>query len=112
MLNQRFLTPLVLVGAMLASNGAVAQNMTDHERAMLAGLSPALRTEVTQRASAPGQKVSEVMDTILLNKISKFAAQGKIVATDYAKQIVVVELPNQQWRVFKFNPQNLEVTQQ
>lgn len=109
MLSQRFLMPLAFVGAVVASNGAVAQTASSHEQAMLAALNPTLRAEVQTRASAPGQNVSEVIDTILLNKISMLVAQGKIVATDHVKKIVVVELPNNQWRVFKFNPQTLEV---
>jgi hypothetical protein len=109
-LHRRFLGPLAFAAAALVAGPALAQAMSDHERAMLAGLTPSLRAEVEQRMQSAGQKVSEVIDTMLLNKISLLAARGKIVATDYEKKVVVVELPNNQLRVFTFNPQTLDVT--
>lgn len=109
-LHRRLIGPIALAAVTLAAIPALAQTMSEHERAMLAGLSPALRGEVEQRMKQPGQKVSEIIDTILLNKISMLVAQGKIVATDYEKKVVIVELPNGQMRTFKFNPQTLDVT--
>jgi predicted DNA-binding transcriptional regulator YafY len=109
--NRRAIAPLAFAAAVLASESAMAQAMSDYERAMLAGLTPALRAEVEQRMRTPGQKVSEIIDTILLNKISMLAAQGKIVATDYEKKVVVAQFPTGQMRIFKFNPQTLDVTE-
>lgn len=109
-LHRRYLGPLAFAAAALVTGPALAQAMSDHERAMLAGLTPSLRAQVEQRMQSPGQKVSEVIDTMLLNKVSLLAAQGKIVATDYEKKVLIVELPNNQLRVFKFNPQTLDVT--
>jgi len=109
-LHRRLIGPFALAAVALAISPALAQTMSDYERAMLAGLSPALRSEVETRMKQPGQKVSEIIDTMLLNKISLLAAQGRIIATDYEKKVVVVEFPNGQMRTFKFNPQTLDVT--
>jgi hypothetical protein len=109
-LHRRFLGPLAFSDAALVTGPALAKVMSDHGRAMLAGLTPSLRAEVEQRMQSEGQKVSEVIDTMLLNKISLLAARGKIVATDYEKKVVVGELPNNQLRIFTFDPQTLDVT--
>lgn len=110
-INRRILALTGLSAAALASLPAMAQSMSDYDRAILAGLSPALRAEVEKRMQTPGQKVSEIIDTELLNKVSQLRAQGKIVATDYEKKIVVVQFPDGQMRIYKFNPQTLEVTE-
>lgn len=98
-----------LVGVAMATAPSWAQTMSAHERAVLASVTPTLRTEIEMRAKQPGQKVSEIIDTILLNKISLAFANGKIVATDYEKGVVVVEGPGGLLRVFRFDVVTLDL---
>ena len=59
----------LVAGAALMVNAAYAQVATTIEQAELAGLTPQKRAEVTERARQPGQTVSEVLQTTLLNGI-------------------------------------------
>jgi hypothetical protein len=89
--NKHALTALAICGAFLA-NVAYAQIATNIEQAELAGLSPEKRAEVQQRAGQPGQTVSEVLQTILLNGIKNKHKASRIVALDFGRGIAVVEL--------------------
>jgi predicted DNA-binding transcriptional regulator YafY len=109
MTTSRLIAAAALLGAAWVAAPAAAQTMSAHERAVLASVSPALRAEIETRAQQPGQKVSEIIDTILLNKISLAFANGKIVATDYEKGIVVVEGPGGLLRVFRFDVTTLDL---
>ena len=84
-------TALAICGAFLA-NVAYAQVATTLEQAELAGLTPEKRAEVQQRASQPGQTVSEVLQTMLLNGIKNKHKASRIVALDFGRGIAVVEL--------------------
>ena|SRR5215471_14219056 len=86
-------TALVMCGAFLA-NGAYGQAgvATTIEQAELAGLTPQKRTEVESRAKQPGQTVSEVLQTMLLNGIKSTRPASRIVALDFGRGIAVVEL--------------------
>ena len=60
------------VSAIMASSGsAIAANPTPIEQAEIAQLSPALQAEVKTRMANSGQKVSEILDTMLLNSVLK-----------------------------------------
>jgi hypothetical protein len=103
-------TPLAafaLVAVMLASPTATAADPTPIEQAEMAMLSPALQAEVKSRMAAGGQKVSEILDTMLLNSVSKVFASGRIVAVDFSKGIVVTEGSNGQTRAFNFDTATL-----
>jgi hypothetical protein len=82
---------LATCGVFLATVG-YAQKATTIEQAELAGLTPQKRAEVEQRASQPGQTVSEVLQTMLLNGIKSKHAASRIVALDFGRGIAVIEL--------------------
>jgi len=82
----------LVAGAALMVNAAYAQVATTIEQAELAGLTPQKRAEVTERARQPGQTVSEVLQTTLLNGIKNKHKASRIVALDFGRGIAVVEL--------------------
>lgn len=84
-------TLVAMCGAFLA-NAAHAQVATALEQAELASLSPEKRAEVQERAKQPGQTVSEVLQTMLLNGIKNKHKASRIVALDFGRGIAVVEL--------------------
>ena len=92
-----------IVTAMAASGIATAANPTPLEQAEIAQLSPTLQAEVKARMASSGQKVSEILDTMLLNSVSKIFASGRVIATDFDKGIVVTEGTNGQLRWFNFD---------
>jgi hypothetical protein len=100
---QRAVVALVFVTAMIASWSALAANPTPIEQAEISQLSPALQAEVKTRMGASGQTVSEILDTMLLNSVSKIFASGRVVAADFNKGIVVTEGANGQMRAFNFD---------
>jgi hypothetical protein len=91
MINKYGVTALAACGAFLASI-AHAQIATSLEQAELAMLTPEKRAEVQTRANQPGQTVSEVLQTMLLNGIKNKHKASRIVALDFGRGIAVVEL--------------------
>lgn len=104
-----FLAAIALAGGVMLSGGAIAQTMSPLERDILALLGPTLRAEVETRMQQPNQRVHEILDTILLNKISQAFASGRIVATDYIKGIVVAEGRDGSLRMYRFDVPTLEL---
>lgn len=107
--TSRMLATALFAAGLLAGAEAVAQNTAALDAALLEALTPTLRTEVEARMRQGGQKVHEVIDTILLNKISLAVATNRILATDYIKGIVVVEARDGQIRVVAFDTRTLDV---
>jgi len=91
MINKYAVTALVACGALLANVG-YAQIANTIEQAELAGLTPEKRAEVTERMKKPGQTVTEILQTILLNGIKNKHKASSIVALDFGRGIAVVEL--------------------
>ncbi len=91
MMNKHAVITLAVCGAFLAS-AAHAQKATSLEQAELAMLTPEKRAEVEKRATQPGQTVSEVLTTMLLNGIKNKHKASRIVAMDFGRGIAVVEL--------------------
>ena len=91
MINKYAVTALVACGALLA-NVTYAQVATTIEQAELAGLTAAKRAEVQERMKQPGQTVTEILQTILLNGIKNKHKASSIVALDFGRGIAVVEL--------------------
>ena len=91
MINKYAVTALVACGALLANVG-YAQIANTIEQAELAGLTSEKRAEVTERMKKPGQTVTEILQTILLNGIKNKHKAGSIVALDFGRGIAVVEL--------------------
>ena len=91
MTHKYALTVLVACGTLLASV-VHAQVATTIEQAELAGLTTQKRAEVEQRANQPGQTVSEVLATMLLNGIKSKHPASRVVALDFGRGIAVVEL--------------------
>ena len=88
---QRALAVSAFVATTLVVQGAMAANPTPIEQAEIGMLSPALQAEVKTRMAASGQKVSEILDTMLLNSVSKIFASGRIVAADFNHGVVVTQ---------------------
>jgi hypothetical protein len=95
---QRAVAASAFVAAMMGSGTAMAANPTPIEQAEIGQLSPALQVEVRTRMAAGGQKVSEILDTMLLNSVSKVFASGRVVAADFNTGVVVTEGVNGQMR--------------
>ena len=98
---------LMFAAAMVASGSARAANPTPLEQAEINMLTPALQAEVKSRMAAGGQKVSEILDTMLLNSVSKVFASGRIVAADFNNGVVVTQGANGEMRAFNFDPATL-----
>ena len=95
--------PTLFAAAMLVSANAMAADPTALEQAEISMLSPQLQAEVKTRMASGGQKVSEILDTMLLNSVSKIFTSGRIVAADFNKGTVVTEGSNGQLRTFNFD---------
>ena len=103
-------TALVVCGAFLA-NGAYGQAgvASTIEQAELAGLTPQKRAEVESRAKQPGQTVSEVLQTMLLNGIKNKHKASRIVALDFGRGIAVVELQGGRMTAVNFDTTTLVI---
>ena len=86
-----------------------AQAATSIEQAELAGLDPAVRAEVQKRLSAPGQTVSEILTTMLLNNIKLKHPASRIAAMDFARGAAAVEKPDGGMEIVKFDPTTLQI---
>jgi hypothetical protein len=109
MIRKHAAAALVVCGALFLTSTAFAQKATTIEQAELAGLSPAKRAEVEKRATEPGQTVSEVLTTMLLNGIKNKHKASRIVALDFGRGIAVVELADGGMTAVKFNTTTLEI---
>ena len=104
---QKSIVALTFSGAIVASGSAKAANRTPLEQAEINMLTPALQAEVKSRMAVGGQKVSEILDTMLLNSVSKVFASGRVVAADFNNGVVVTQGANGQMRAFNFDPATL-----
>ena len=95
---------------MLASPQPVrAQVATSIEQAELAGLKPDVRAEVQKRMSAPGQNVSEILTTMLLNNIKLKHPASRILAMDFGRGTAAVEKPGGGMEIVNFDPTTLQI---
>lgn len=110
MIGKRAAVLLLACGTLFAG-AAQAQSMkaTTLEQAELAGLTPEKRAEVEKRASQPGQTVSEVLTTILLNGIKNKHKASSIVALDFGRGVAVVELQGGGMTAVKFDTTTLAI---
>ena len=102
---------MLLACGILAASAAHAQTMkaTSLEQAELAGLTAEKRAEVEKRASQPGQTVSEVLTTMLLNGIKNKHKASNIVALDFGCGITAVELQGGGMTAVKFDTSTLAI---
>jgi hypothetical protein len=75
----------------------------------LSELTPDKRAEVEARMKQPGQKVDEILQTMLLNSIKLKYPANRIVALDFARGVAVVELPSKEMRMVEFDTRTLAV---
>jgi len=108
MINKYAVTALVACGALLANVG-YAQIANTIEQAELAGLTPEKRAEVTERMKKPGQTVTEILQTILLNGIKNKHKASSIVALDFGRGIAVVELQGGGMTAVNFDTKTLAI---
>jgi hypothetical protein len=104
---QKSIIALVFAAVVAAPGGAMAANPTPLEQVEINMLTPALQAEVKSRMAAGGQKVTEILDTMLLNSVSKVFASGRVVAADFNNGVVVTQGTNGQMRAFNFDPATL-----
>ena len=104
----RALAVIVLAGSFAAAGTAYAFEATPMERAELQQLNPQLRQTVESRMVG-GQSVHGILETMLLNNVSKDFATRKVVATDFQRGDLVVEGTNGEIRVFPFDTETLVI---
>lgn len=110
MIGKRAALILAACGTLMAASTAHAQmKATTLEQAELAGLSPDKRAEVEKRASQPGQTVSEVLTTMLLNGIKNKHKASSIVALDFGRGVAVVDLQGGGMTAVKFDTTTLAI---
>lgn len=110
MIGKRAAVMLMACGGLMAGAVAHAQmKVTSLEQAELAGLTPEKRSEVEKRATQPGQTVSEVLTTMLLNGIKNKHKASNIVALDFGRGVAVVELQGGGMTAVKFDTTTLAI---
>lgn len=109
-MNRKFLTTALAAAAVLALSvsAASAQVATTLEQAELAGLSAEKRAEVQARA-INGNTVSEILTTILLNAVKLKHPANRIVAMDFGRGVVVVELTDGKMTLVNFDTTTLAI---
>jgi len=108
--RKSYLATVAMGAALLGAPAAYAQPAaTTLEQAEMAGLSPQVRAEVETRMKQPGQTVSEILTTILLNNIKLKHLGSQIVAMDFNRGIAVVRTTRGSLRAVNFNPTTLEI---
>ncbi len=107
-IRQVVMATILLAGSFGAANVAYAADTTPLEKAELAQLSPALRSQVEARLVS-GQTVHGVLEAMLLNNVSQEFASGHVVATDFQRGDIVVENKSGQLKVFPFDVATLTV---
>ena len=109
MIGKRAALMLVACGALMSAAAHAQMKATTLEQAELAGLSADKRAEVEKRAAQPGQTVSEVLTTMLLNGIKNKHKASSIVALDFGRGVAVVELQGGGMTAVKFDTTTLAI---
>lgn len=107
--QRRALLAVAAAAALVPVAAHAATQLTAFEKAELAQLTPALQAEVKKRMAQGGQKVREILETMLLNKISLLFAQGRVAAVDFEKGIAVYQLQNGDLKLVPFEVATLDV---
>ena len=109
-MNRTFQIRTLVAAAVMAlvASAASAQVATTLEQAELAGLSAEKRAEVQARV-INGNTVSEVLATILLNSVKLKHPANRIVAMDFGRGIVVVELADGRMAKVDFDTTTLAI---
>ena len=94
--------------ALVGMPAAYAQAATPLEQAELSGLSPQIRAQVQARA-VNGNSVTEILQVMLLNNVKIKHEASQIVALDWGKGVVVVQMPRGRMAVVRFDPTNLQI---
>jgi hypothetical protein len=102
----RYITGRIIAGAALAAtflmaDTAFAEMPTPFQRAELAQLSPTVRSQVEARLKGK-QTVRGIVETMLLNDISKQFAAKRVVAVDFEIGVATVEGKDGSIRTFPF----------
>ena len=112
-MTQPVLTLPILAGAALAlvaATPALAQTSMgsrEFQQAELNEVSPTIRAEVERRlASAPGNTVRGVLETMLLNEVGVRWPGSRLVATDMGRGVAVIALPDNSLKAITFNKQD------
>ena len=98
-----------LATALLAASAGYAQMATTLEQAELAGLNPDVRAEVEARMKQPGQTVSEILQTMLLNNIKLKHLGSQIVALDFNRGIAIVRTAHGPMHEVHFDTTTLQI---
>jgi hypothetical protein len=96
----RFIAAAALA-TFFAVDAALAEVPTPFQQAELAQLSPAMRSQVETRMTGK-QTVRGIVETMLLNNISKLFAAKRVVAVDFEIGVVTAEGKDGSIRTFPF----------
>jgi len=100
-MSSRFTAAAALVTIFFAANAALAKMSTPFQQAELAQLSPTVRSQVEARMTEK-QTVRGIVETMLLNNISKLFAAKRVVAVDFEIGVATVEGKDGSIRTFPF----------
>jgi len=106
--------PIALSFAALSAP-ALAQTSPAFERAILGELDAATRADVQKRATG-GNRVYEVIGTILLNKYHAAGAKNPgealtVVALDFARGVAVLGTDQRTYEIIRFDTKTLQLIQ-
>jgi hypothetical protein len=89
------LAALVAVATLVAVNAEAArqQRLSATDQQILNSLTPQARQEVMSRLT-PGQTVEGIVETMVLNRLSRMYVEGKIEVIEVAKGTAVVVMPD------------------
>jgi hypothetical protein len=105
----RIITGAALAATFLMADTAFAEMPTPFQRAELAQLSPTVRSQVEARLKGK-QTVRGIVETMLLNNISKQFAAKRVVAVDFEIGVATVEGKDGSIRTFPFEIPTLIVS--
>lgn len=86
----RKIVSIIVVAVALGLGSAQAAEMTARDKAVFDILSPQLQEQVKSRLTG-GNTVRGVLETMLLNDVSKLFATNRILAVDFNEGVAIVE---------------------
>ena len=86
----RRLIAAAVTAVALVGSAQAAQQMSAQDRQLLSQLTPQARQEVMSRLG-PGQSVREIVETMVLNRLSAMYAEGKVVEVDVITGVATIQ---------------------
>ncbi|HYN38754.1 MAG TPA: hypothetical protein VES39_05840 [Rhodospirillales bacterium] len=86
----RLWTAIVIACFAWFGSAEAAMHMSKQDQQILSQLTPAARKEVLSRLT-PGQSVTALVETMVLNRLSLLYAEGRIVEVDLIEGVATVQ---------------------